>query len=299
MPRKIFILLSVFFMAQGLKAAEPWFFTLDGLAGFPVAPQEYSMGSSITVPQPTPKPTPGPAKGSNGLYGAEAYLGYRFYQGYSLGLGFDYAELVRQAGNLGLAFPQIGLQADLPQMDDGTPYLRLSGGYNTLSSSDNAWSGHYVAMLALGYLLPISDHVGMDFALGYLAASPRADILQAPFVKVGLAFGGLGSKAAPAAGPAPTSALTPAAQAKPGIALPAQASYMVKPKDTLWAIAGGEFKDSFYWPLVYRDNRDQIQDPDLIYPRQELRISKEHSEDELKLAVEKAKQAPGPRAQAE
>jgi hypothetical protein len=56
-----------------------------------------------------------------------------------------------------------------------------------------------------------------------------------------------------------------------GTSLTAQAlpiSYTVKPGDSLCQIAA---KNSIYgnfwaWPLIYKANRDQIRDPDLIYP---------------------------------
>lgn len=44
--------------------------------------------------------------------------------------------------------------------------------------------------------------------------------------------------------------------------------YTVKRYDTLWGIAGNVYKDSFQWPMIFKANRDQIQDPDLIYPKQ-------------------------------
>jgi LysM repeat protein len=63
--------------------------------------------------------------------------------------------------------------------------------------------------------------------------------------------------------------------------------YTVQPKDTLWGIAGKStiYGDSFQWPLLFKANRDKIQDPDLIYPAQDFEINKSVASDE----VEKAK----------
>jgi LysM repeat protein len=71
-------------------------------------------------------------------------------------------------------------------------------------------------------------------------------------------------------------------------------SYEVKPGDTLWSIAGRSdiYGDSFEWPLVFKANRDQIQDPDLISPKQVLSINKNISEDEKDRAIKAASDTP-------
>jgi nucleoid-associated protein YgaU len=45
-------------------------------------------------------------------------------------------------------------------------------------------------------------------------------------------------------------------------------------RDCLWNIAGkkGIYDDSWKWKRIYMANRDKIRDPDLIYPRQVLKI---------------------------
>ena len=62
--------------------------------------------------------------------------------------------------------------------------------------------------------------------------------------------------------------------------------YTVQPKDTLWDIAGKSsiYGDSFQWPLLFKSNRDKIQDPDLIYPKQDFEVHKTVSADEVKNA---------------
>lgn len=49
-------------------------------------------------------------------------------------------------------------------------------------------------------------------------------------------------------------------------------SHRVARGDTLWSLSDKHYQDPFQWPLIFKANRDQIADPDLIYPRQELRI---------------------------
>jgi nucleoid-associated protein YgaU len=42
--------------------------------------------------------------------------------------------------------------------------------------------------------------------------------------------------------------------------------------DSLWAIAGSQYGDPTLWRRIYDANRDNIANPDLIYPNQRLRI---------------------------
>ena len=57
---------------------------------------------------------------------------------------------------------------------------------------------------------------------------------------------------------------------------PETLEYVVQSGESLWSIAGQEevYADPLLWPVIYRFNRDQIQDPALIYPKQRLQIPK-------------------------
>ncbi|GEM_PF-6986148 len=50
--------------------------------------------------------------------------------------------------------------------------------------------------------------------------------------------------------------------------------YKVEKGDCLWSISEKEeiYDDGTKWPRIYKANRDQIKDPNLIYPRQKLKI---------------------------
>lgn len=50
--------------------------------------------------------------------------------------------------------------------------------------------------------------------------------------------------------------------------------HRVKPGETLSEIAALYLGDGGLWPLLYRENRDQIKDPERLYPGQELAIPK-------------------------
>jgi len=98
-----------------------------------------------------------------------------------------------------------------------------------------------------------------------------------------VAFGCATSKQAPKT-PAPKAA-APAAGAAAGMK---NDVYTVAKGDCLWCISGKSeiYNDPYQWPVIYRANRDQIKDADLIYPGQELAIDRNAS-DALKAAADK------------
>lgn len=70
--------------------------------------------------------------------------------------------------------------------------------------------------------------------------------------------------------------------------------YIVVKGDTLWDISGMKiiYKDNFNWPLLFKANRDQITDPDLIYPKQELSIRRDWTQEDLDKAKKDASDTP-------
>jgi hypothetical protein len=70
--------------------------------------------------------------------------------------------------------------------------------------------------------------------------------------------------------------------------------YVVKPHDCLWTIAGKTniYGDPFQWPLLYKANRDLIQDPDLIYPKQKLQVAEGLSQAQIARARQLAENTP-------
>lgn len=49
-------------------------------------------------------------------------------------------------------------------------------------------------------------------------------------------------------------------------------SYTVKKGDSLWSIAGAQLGDNNQWPVLFALNKNQIKNPDLIYPGQVLTV---------------------------
>lgn len=68
-------------------------------------------------------------------------------------------------------------------------------------------------------------------------------------------------------------------------------SYTVARGDTLWGISGSSagYNDPFQWPLIYRANRNKIDDADLIYPGQKLAIETNPGQKAVNSAIRHAK----------
>lgn len=66
--------------------------------------------------------------------------------------------------------------------------------------------------------------------------------------------------------------------------------YTVARGDTIWGISGSQpiYANPFLWPMIYKANRDQIRDPDLIYPQQVFAIPRDISEEEQQVAIRRA-----------
>ncbi|QKT04935.1 LysM peptidoglycan-binding domain-containing protein [Ectothiorhodospiraceae bacterium 2226] len=67
--------------------------------------------------------------------------------------------------------------------------------------------------------------------------------------------------------------------------------YNVQRGDSLWSISGKAevYNNPYHWPLIYRTNRDQITDADLIYPGQRFRIERNFSQQDIDAAAQHAR----------
>lgn len=77
---------------------------------------------------------------------------------------------------------------------------------------------------------------------------------------------------------------------------PAVISYTVVRGDCLWNIAKKQehYANAFAWPVIYKANRDQIKDPDLIYPDQTFQIPPLTEEEKEKYERLRANYKPAP-----
>ena len=71
----------------------------------------------------------------------------------------------------------------------------------------------------------------------------------------------------------------------------ANVQYQVVRGDSLWSIAGKQevYDNPYEWPLIYKANRDQIKDADLIYPGQDFSINRNPAAAESEMAINHAK----------
>lgn len=101
---------------------------------------------------------------------------------------------------------------------------------------------------------------------------------------------------APTATPAPAQVEAPPAPEPTKAPEPTNppSKYIVVTGDTLWGISGMDisYKDNFLWPLIFKANRDQIKDPDLIYPKQEFSIRHDFNLDDINKAKKDASDTP-------
>lgn len=70
--------------------------------------------------------------------------------------------------------------------------------------------------------------------------------------------------------------------------------YTVRKGDTLWSIASkpAVLDDPFRWPVLFKQNRDQIQDPDLIEVQQDLAFGAPTDSQAIQKAIQEAKDTP-------
>lgn len=70
----------------------------------------------------------------------------------------------------------------------------------------------------------------------------------------------------------------------------AEILYTVVPGDSLWAISAKDniYGNPYWWPLIYKNNHAQIQDPDLIYSGQQFRVDVHPLINDVKAAVKHA-----------
>ncbi len=74
----------------------------------------------------------------------------------------------------------------------------------------------------------------------------------------------------------------------------ANGAYVVQKGESLWKIAAkpAVMGDPFRWPLLYKTNRDQISDPDIIEVKQDLAFKKNYAATEVDEAMKKAGETP-------
>jgi nucleoid-associated protein YgaU len=77
---------------------------------------------------------------------------------------------------------------------------------------------------------------------------------------------------------------------------PKEINYTVVKGDCLWNIAKKKehYGNGFAWPVIYKANRDQIKNPDLIYPKQTFKIPNLTDEEKAKYEKLRKNYKPAP-----
>jgi nucleoid-associated protein YgaU len=80
------------------------------------------------------------------------------------------------------------------------------------------------------------------------------------------------------------------------IEAPKEIMYTVVRGDCLWNIAKKKehYGNGFAWPVIYKANRDQIKNPDLIYPKQVFKVPNLTEEEKAKYEKLRANYKPAP-----
>jgi len=80
---------------------------------------------------------------------------------------------------------------------------------------------------------------------------------------------------------------------------PKEINYTVVKNDNLWNIAKKKehYANPFAWPIIYKANRDQIKNPDLIFPKQNFKIPNLTEEEKSKYDKIRRNYKPAPPTQ--
>jgi nucleoid-associated protein YgaU len=67
--------------------------------------------------------------------------------------------------------------------------------------------------------------------------------------------------------------------------------YRVMRGDSLWSISGQEriYRNPLMWPILYKANRQQLRDPDRLFPQQILAIPRHLSQEEISTTIQRAR----------
>lgn len=105
------------------------------------------------------------------------------------------------------------------------------------------------------------------------AAAPAKTEIKAAAPKTAVKPVAVPVAAKPEIKPAATPAAPQAApRQEPGAGFSVQKTHAVTSGDTLWDLSNKYYKDPFKWGKIYNANLNRVNDPDLIYPKNELLI---------------------------
>ena len=204
-----------------------------------------------------------PNVGVNGF----AYFDLKLLPSISVGIGSSFSSLSDNEKRIYLdGTHMIGRFTPFAQ-SSWTPYLMAGFGFRPFSEVDpdhRWWPGSLQALAGIGVRHPLFRGIDLDMTAFYDVTSLSGNPLNSLGARAGLAFpfGGNDSDK-------PKEKKVSAHMTIEG------GAYQIQKGDTLWGIGKRTTGKGANWKDVYDVNKESIQDPNLIYPKQDLVLPKD------------------------
>jgi hypothetical protein len=169
-------------------------------------------------------------------------------------------------------------------------------GYN---NSPNAVDAHYLAYVGPELRYQVLPLLALTASVRYDATTPVKDMRSGLLGEIGVAvpLSGWRQKTpepTPVATLVPASAKTPEPAGDTKKVPQIQAVYKVRGGDTLWTVSAKKnvYASPFKWPLLFKQNREKLPDPDLLAVGMKLSYKKDWSPEDIKKAIRAAEKTP-------
>lgn len=175
------------------------------------------------------------------------------------------------------------------------PYLQAGVGGNLFKDAfKNPWGDIFHFQLGLGSDYVLDTHWAIAYGVSYHMVAPLDTPHSYVAARLGLSYRYGTQPKVNRIAPPPVTASGVATLDEAKISqIMGKSEYTVKLGDTLYDITGRRLgKSPNLWPLVYDLNRNQIRDPNLIYPGQSLLIKKNFTPEEESAARLRAEKTP-------
>jgi len=263
------------FVGSAARAIDPSevILTLDGAYARPLGPDRF-------------------ANGYNG-YGLIGMVEKAMGSKYSLGLSFGQYTILNTSGDRwGFSSLDVVGRRWFKSWKAFNPYFLVGLGGNLFKDSYKKPFGDvFHTQFALGSQYVFDTHWAMDYALDYHVIAPLDTPHHFPGLRFGLSYRYGTQPKVNRIAPPPVSAsgveeLSPERVAQ----VVGRIRYEVKPGDSLYRISGRDefLVDPNLWPLIYDENRQQIKNPNLIFPKQEVQIRRNYTAEQKRAAKKKA-----------
>jgi hypothetical protein len=232
-------------------------FSLAAVPAFALEGSFAFQGGLVGAFQANGKPLD-PNVGVNGY----AYFDLKLLPSVSVGIGSSFTSLSNNEKRIYLDGTHL-LGRFTPFAESSwNPYLMAGFGFRPFREIDpdhRWWPGNYQALAGIGVRHPLFKGIDLDMTAFYNINSPDGVQLNSLGARAGLAFpfGGDDSDK-------PKEKKVAAHMTIDGSA------YQIQKGDTLWSIGKRSTGRGAKWKDVYDVNKETIQDPNLIYPKQDL-----------------------------